>query len=160
MIEDNGYSCPAGFYCTVASTTPIACPLGHYSDKVGNGYANQCEPCPANYFGIEVGATTCQPCQGSTISDVGSTSCRCKGLNRKYLAEKGKCVCMTGYEPVDGTNSFDDGFADCSLIIYPTCKNDEVRDAFGNCRSPNDCSVECDGGKGQIQVGFGICQCN
>lgn len=76
-VTEGGYECPPGFYCPVASTTPIACPLGHYSDTAGNGYANQCKPCPENFFGIEVGATSCQACQGGTISDVGSTSCRC-----------------------------------------------------------------------------------
>jgi hypothetical protein len=55
---------------------------------------------------------------------------------------------MTGYEAVDGTNALDDGFADCTLIIYPACENTEVRDAFGQCRLPDDCSLECDGGKG------------
>ena len=67
---------------------------------------------------------------------------------------------MTGYEPVDGTNALDDGFADCSLIIYPTCANDEVRDSEGQCRKTTDCSLECDGGTGEVQVGFGICQCD
>ena len=37
---EGGYECPVGHYCPVASTTPVACPLGHYSDKMGNGYAN------------------------------------------------------------------------------------------------------------------------
>jgi len=157
---DGGYECPAGYYCPVASVTPIACPLGHYSETKGNGYANQCKPCPENFFGIEVGATSCRKCQGATVSDVGSTSCRCQGLNRKYLADQGKCVCRSGFEPVDGTRALDDGFADCSLIIYATCRKDEVRDAMGNCRKDNSCDLECDGGEGQVQVGFGICQCN
>lgn len=82
------------------------------------------------------------------MSEVGSTSCQCAGLNRKYLAEKGKCVCMSGYEPVDGTSSLDDGFADCQLIIYPTCTSDQVRDAEGQCRAIDDCSEECNGGAG------------
>jgi hypothetical protein len=25
-------------------------------------------------------------------------------LNRKYLAQVGQCVCLSGYEPVDGTD--------------------------------------------------------
>lgn len=85
--EEGGYICPKGFYCPVASTSPIACPLAHYSDEEGNGFANQCKPCPVDYFGIEVGATSCRKCAGGTVSDVGSTTCRCKGLNRKYLAD-------------------------------------------------------------------------
>jgi hypothetical protein len=31
---------------------------------------------------------------------------------------------------------------------------------MGQCRKEDDCSEECDGGEGQVQVGFGICQCN
>ena len=159
-LEEGGYECPAGYYCPVASTSPIACPLGHYSAVKGNGYANQCQPCPENTYGVKVGATGCDLCQGSTRSDVGSTSCRCAGLNRKYLANQGKCVCRSGFEPVDGTSALDDGLADCTEKIYPTCESDEVRDSMGQCRKEDDCSKECDGGDGQVQVGFGICQCN
>ena len=57
-------------------------------------------------------------------------------------------MCMSGYEPVDGTSSLDDGFADCQLIIYPTCTTDQVRDAEGQCRAIDDCSEECNGGAG------------
>ena len=35
-----------------------------------------------------------------------------------------------------------------------------MRDADGQCRDPTDCSAQCDGGEGEVQVGFGICQCN
>ena len=129
--------------------TPIACPLGHYSDEEGNGFANQCKPCPENYFGIEVGAKSCRACEGATVSDVGSISCRCQGLNRKYLAAAGKCTCMTGFEPVDGTNELDDGFSDCTTIIYPTCKDSEVRDSVGQCKDPKDCAEACNGGTGE-----------
>lgn len=60
--KDGGYKCPAGSYCPEASTTPIACPLAHYSEKQGAGFLNECNPCPANYFGVEVGATSCRKC--------------------------------------------------------------------------------------------------
>ena len=111
---------------------------------------NECKPCPENTFGIDVGAKECRPCQGSTRSEVGSTSCQCTGLNRKYLAEEGSCICMTGFEPVDGTDKLDDGFADCTEIIFPTCQNNEVRDSVGQCRKTDDCSVECNGGAGEV----------
>ena len=150
LRDHGGYICPKGSYCPVASVTPIACPLGHYSDKEGRGYLNECKPCPENTFGIDVGATSCRPCQGSTVSDVGSTSCRCSGLNRKYLATEGSCICETGYEPVDGSNALDDGFSDCTLIVYETCANTQVRDSTGKCREVNDCSAECNGGEGEM----------
>ena len=38
--SDNGYICPPGFYCPVASTSPIACPIAYYSAAEGNGFAN------------------------------------------------------------------------------------------------------------------------
>ena len=148
--DHKGYICPAGSYCPVASTTPIACPLGHYSDQEGRGFLNECKPCPENTFGINVGATECQPCQGSTVSDVGSTSCRCAGLNRKYLATEGSCICETGYEPVDGSGDLGDGFSDCTLIVYETCGATQVRDSKGICRDVNDCTDECNGGEGEM----------
>ena len=88
-------------------------PIGTYNDEVGNGFANQCHPCPAGSYGNEVAATSCRQCIGTSTSDVGATTCRCVGLNRKYLADTGQCVCKTGYTAVDGSESTADGFADC-----------------------------------------------
>jgi hypothetical protein len=66
---------------------------------------------------------------------------------------------MTGYEPIDGTGAFDDGYSDCERKIYDKCEDGQVRDSNGVCRGENDCSLECDGGAGEIQLNFGICQC-
>ena len=143
---DGGYVCPAGFYCPSGSITPIACPAGSYSEKEGIGSLAECKVCPKNYFGIDLAAITCYKCRGGTVSDAGSTTCRCEGLNRKYLAERGTCVCKTGFEPVHGANDLDDGLADCDTIVYSECDTDEVRDTNGQCRKKDDCAVECDGG--------------
>ena len=126
----------------------MACPLGHYSDLEGNGYANQCEPCAEDTFGNTVGATECKPCKGATKSDIGSTSCKCVGLNRKYLADEETCVCKTGYEPIDGTDALADGYSDCERKVYDKCPEGQVRDSNAACREVNDCKVECDGGDG------------
>lgn len=31
---------------------------------------------------------------------------------------------------------------------------------MGQCRDPDDCKEDCNGGEGQLQRGFGTCQCN
>lgn len=106
-----------------------------------------------------MGQTECQACQGNTVAEIGSTTCRCVGLNRKYLAQVGQCVCLSGYDPVDDTASLADGFSDCQRIIYTACAADEERDINGKCRKKDDCEAECNGGPGTLQQNFGICQC-
>lgn len=147
---ENGQICDAGFYCLKGSTSGIACPVGTYSNEKGNGQLNQCKPCPANTFGDSVGSTSCQPCRGNTVSDIGETTCRCVGLNRKYLSATGACVCLSGYEPTDETESLADGFSDCQKIIYNSCEPSEERDINGVCRDKNDCAAECNGGSGTL----------
>ena len=110
---DFGEICQAGYYCLKGSTSGVACPVGTFSNTEGNGQLNQCKPCPANTYNNEVGQTSCVPCEGTTVAEIGSTTCRCVGLNRKYLSSTGSCVCMSGFEPVDGTESTADGFSDC-----------------------------------------------
>ena len=120
---------------------------------------SECKPCQPGQYGNKVGATSCQKCQGATISDLGSSTCRCIGLNRKYLSEIGACVCKTGFTPIDGTNEKEDGYSDCEKYIYEVCdKETQERDSNGKCRDLNDCAEACDGGKGTVQFN-GICQC-
>jgi len=80
-------------------------------------------------------------------------------VDRVYLAEKEKCVCRTGYEPVDGSDELDDGYTDCMRKVYDPCPEGQVRDANAKCRPINDCREECNGGPGEIDFSFGICQC-
>lgn len=133
--------------------------MGTYSDKEGIGNLNECQGCPKGSFNSYVGATSCRQCKGSTISQPASVTCKCIGLNRKYLADEGACVCKTGFNPTDGTKSDKDGFADCERQIYDNCTPEQTRDANGVCRNPDDCSDECDGGQGAISENFGMCQC-
>ena len=54
------YQCPLGFYCPKASSTPIACPSGTYSNTT---MAVTCNVCPGGYF-CNVGSifpTLCPP---------------------------------------------------------------------------------------------------
>ena len=119
----------------------------------------QCEACEKNTYGDTVGATQCKPCKGSTISDYGATTCKCKGLNRKYLADIGSCICKTGYKPIDGSSSYSDGYADCERIVYEACPAGQVRDSNAVCKQEDDCSQACDGKPGRISLDFGVCQC-
>lgn len=57
--------------------------------------------------------TECTECKGSTVSDPGSSTCRCTGLNRIYLKESNDCICERGYTPVDASEALADGFSDC-----------------------------------------------
>lgn len=63
---------------------------------------NMCRSCQEGDYGDTVGAVTCKKCAPGTVSKAGSTTCTCIGLNRKFIADQNKCVCKTGYEPVDG----------------------------------------------------------
>lgn len=71
------------------------------------------------------------------------------GLNRKYLANVGTCVCMSGFDPVETGDEADDT-SDCQKIIYAPCTGDEERDITGKCRAKDDCAAECDGGTGTV----------
>lgn len=42
--------CPAGYYCPAGSHTPIACPVGTYSDALGLVAETGCQDCPAGQF--------------------------------------------------------------------------------------------------------------
>lgn len=147
-------------YCLKGAVSGVACPVGTYSNQKGNGQLNDCNPCPINTFGNSVGQTECQACKGSTVSDRGSTTCKCVGLNRKYLSDVGQCVCISNYEPTDGSDSLADGFSDCQKNVYERCKETEERDITGKCRPKDDCAAECNGGTGTLQQNFGICQCD
>ena len=158
-LDEGGYPCPKGFYCPGGTYTAVACPIGYYGDQEALGFLNECKPCQPGYYGNKVGATECQKCQGATISDLGSSTCQCIGLNRKYLSEIGACVCKTGFTPIDGSSKNDDGYADCEKKIYENCDEEiEARDSNGDCRYKYDCREACDGGVGTVQFN-GICQC-
>jgi hypothetical protein len=89
-----------------------------------------------------------------------TATCKCKGLNRKYLAEKGACVCKTGFTPTDGTDESVDGLSDCEKLVYARCTPEQIRDTNGDCRDVNDCGNECDGGPGRFDPQFGVCECD
>jgi hypothetical protein len=62
----------------------------------------------------------------------------------------GKCVCITGYVPTDGSNPDSDSDVDCQKIVYERCDSDKLLDSNGVCRIPTDCSDQCDGAYGKI----------
>ena len=109
-----------------------------------------CKPCPVNTFGNDVGQTSCTSCEEGTVSEIGSTTCKCAGLNRKYLADVKACVCLSGYESVDDSEDVGNGYSDCQKFVYNRCTDTEERDILGNCRPKDDCAAECNGGTGTI----------
>ena len=158
-VSDGGYICPAGYYCPQGTITPVACPIGSYGSTTGNYLSTQCLSCPVGTYGDEIALTACKKCGPTSTTEAGAESCNCIGLNRMYLRDTLSCICQPGYTPTDGSSSNSDGTADCQQVIYPRCTNGQVQDQFGNCKDPNDCASQCNGGNGTIQTGLGVCQC-
>jgi hypothetical protein len=134
LLTEGGVICPKGFYCPKRAYSAIACPLATYNDQEGAGFLNLCRSCQEGEYGDTVGAIKCKTCAPGTTSKAGSTSCRCIGLNRKYIADTSSCVCNTGYEPVDSSKA-DNGLSDCAKIIYGNCEANQLRDSNGKCKS-------------------------
>jgi hypothetical protein len=83
--------CPAGAYCLESVPTPTLCPAGTYNAHPGaTTEAEGCLPCGNGFYSTAPGATQCSPCQlhsNTTVSNADSVS---------------QCVCDAGYAMVDG----------------------------------------------------------
>ncbi len=42
--------CPAGYYCPTGTHTPVACPVGTYSDALKLVAESGCLNCPVGYY--------------------------------------------------------------------------------------------------------------
>lgn len=126
-ILQGGYVCPLGYYCPTGSYAPIACPRGTFGSDLKLTQLSDCSQCSAGTYGDVIGLTTCKKCTGYTESIAGAFSCSCIGSNRVYLAQTGKCVCKTGFEPAEATSS-DDSNVDCTEKVYDTCTNGYIQD--------------------------------
>ncbi|MFC1921128.1 thioredoxin domain-containing protein [Chloroflexota bacterium] len=123
-ILDPGEECDdsnttSGDGCSSACTIEVLCSPGTYS---ATGYA-PCMPCEAGTFNDDVGATTCEECDGGTFSNSGAETCTICPAGTHSLNNSSECT----YCPA-GTYS-DIGSAACincpegthSIEGSPTC---------------------------------------
>ena len=87
-------SCITGHYCVAGTQTPVACPLGTYTQGYQNGLEDktQCSACPTGFF-----------CQGGTFE----TSNKCNAgyycHSGAYLPNQPGFECPSGYFCEQGT---------------------------------------------------------
>jgi hypothetical protein len=62
--------CPSGFFCTINTSAPFECPIGHYCPD-GTKYANEF-PCEAGSYSPFRGAGECLQCPAGQWCDYGS----------------------------------------------------------------------------------------
>ena len=157
--KDGGYQCPKGYYCPVASYVPTPCPAGYFNNAILGQNQSVCYPCVAGFYNDLEGQGGCKPCGPTSTSAAGATNCVCQGNNRVFQKLDGKCVCKQYYTSVLDIDS-DDSPYDCRPQNMPSCSSGYLRDSFGNCVSPNNCTVECKGGSGTRTPGVGLCVCD
>ena len=62
---ENYGPCPKGNYCPANSVTPTKCPIGTYSNGIGNTNINDCLPCDPGYYcatqGLSLPTGLCDP---------------------------------------------------------------------------------------------------
>ena len=157
--SDNGYECPKGYYCPEGTYEPYACPVGTFNNKIKGNTSASCMACEVGTYNDMQGQTGCRTCGPSSTSERGALTCTCVGKNRVFHVSTGKCICQQFYTSVlyDDT---EDSKKDCRPIVMDRCSSGYLRDPYGNCVSPDDCSKECKGGSGKRTAGIGICECN
>ncbi|KDO27716.1 hypothetical protein SPRG_22196, partial [Saprolegnia parasitica CBS 223.65] len=162
---DNGYPCPAGYYCGNGTFQEQPCPVGTFNPlTMGTSLNTSCMPCAANTYQYQVGQATCYPCSTSSNAALGSAQCQCVGQNRAFQKSDGYCICEPGYEYYDSNGilrSDSDDTADCQPVVYPRCGSSQVRSASGSCVDPSSvsCASACNGGTGTFLATSGICTC-
>jgi hypothetical protein len=61
-------ACPAGSYCPAGSGAPTPCPLNTFSTAYSAASASACARCPANFFTLSAGSTSCTSAGGGGAS--------------------------------------------------------------------------------------------
>lgn len=98
------FRCPAGHFCTNASSSPVPCEAGSYAPDSG---ASECSSCPSKFW-CETGAVQLQPClPGHACPAATASPVPCPVgtfTNRTDLATTDDCdVCVEGhYCPTEG----------------------------------------------------------
>ncbi|CDW71824.1 gcc2 and gcc3 domain-containing protein [Stylonychia lemnae] len=158
---NNGYICPPGHYCPLASYREVACPIATYNKYEGRDDITDCLPCKAGYYNDIIGQSGCKQCGPSSSSAEGSSTCSCIGKNRRFAKSIGACLCESGFKPKDG-KSDSDSIVDCEANNKQTCADGQEIDLEGYCVDSEDsiCKAQCDGSNGSIVSGTGLCSCS
>lgn len=110
--EPTGGKCPKGTYCPPASTAPLPCDVGTYSNETGR--TTPCDPCPVGTFNPDAGGaalSSCRRCSaGLTTLRTGTTG-------------RGGCIsigysCPAGMMPRAGVAK-PHSDADCEPVVCP-----------------------------------------
>ena len=158
----NGYICPRGFYCKEAAVVEVACPAGTYQPDLGAHNESDCLECPAGQYSTFSGSSACFDCPASSVSDAGSTTCKCSGSNRVYQPSDQSCVCAPEYVVASGNETLSDvdGVSACQPRVLNVCDSN-LRTHTGECCDDKFacCEDECASG-GRLNAVSGQCVCN
>ena len=73
--DNNGYRCPAGYYCPLGSYEEKPCPLGTFNKNKGKKSIEECLPCLEGYYNDLIGQSGCKKCGPTSYSSEGSVTC-------------------------------------------------------------------------------------
>ncbi|CAM9393726.1 unnamed protein product, partial [Sphacelaria rigidula] len=94
-------SCPAAYYCSTATTSPLACPSGTFNPHEGMDGQEDCQVSPAGYYAVEASTNTTGACAAGYYCPAGSTGPQQVPCPERY------------YRFEEGAGSTDD----CSLCV-------------------------------------------
>jgi hypothetical protein len=158
LEEDNGFPCPAGFYCPRGSGEATACPAGTYSNDTEAINSDTCISCGDKDYNNLIGQTSCKSCGSSSYASEDKLTCTCIGKNRAFQMFDSTCLCKPQYKPTDDLADGDSEL-DCEPVIFPRCPTKQILDAAGYCTDLDDCSKACADSPGQRSTSLGICAC-
>ncbi|XP_026193218.1 uncharacterized protein LOC113147307 [Cyclospora cayetanensis] len=163
LEDDGGIPCAPGYYCPEGSATMVPCPAGTYNPDSGKEAIENCLKCPVGSYTDKMGQGSCTACGGSSFTEVGDFECKCLGANRVYQPSTGACICKNGYEHIiSGTDfSHEDSEEPCLPKEYPECGGGAIRTHTGQCQSTNQfCQNFCGPKGGSYIPKSGLCSCN
>ncbi|XP_051895661.1 uncharacterized protein si:ch211-286b4.4 [Pristis pectinata] len=160
------HPCPLGYYCAEKTTLPVPCPPGTYRNTSCAKHLRECYPCPENTFNHLYAQRACFQCGSTSYSGLGSTTCKCHGLNRAFQESDGSCICKIDYvyyNEADQKSSNSNSGMDCHPEVVDCCSTNEARLASSRrCVVPEhyNCTPVCGESGGKLDVELGMCHCN
>jgi len=140
---DNGYECPTGSYCPLASYREKPCPIGTYSKNKKSTSELKCLPCKVDWYNDLPGQGGCKKCGPTSHADGGALTCQCVGANRDFVKGNGACLCTIGYQPKNNAPNKDSG-EDCEQIVTAPCTEDQEVSVNGDCLDETQQGEECE----------------